>query len=122
MTVAEIERHLKQRHNLDVNIKTLYRLTRAAPIQRADLEIAGAVATILGVGLDDLFSVEAVAVDEQSEADLQVLGLADSRRMAELVARQAQRLLTEQEWAELEELVARYGQLLHAHRLRARAQ
>src|SRR5438094_39203 len=71
--------------------------------------------------LDGLFMINAVAVDDDDEAESRVLSPADSRRVAVLVGRQAQRLLTEEEWTELEELVARYGQLLHERRLRARA-
>ena len=118
LTVAELERQLKERFGLAVNPKTLYRLTQAAPIQRADLEIAGATATILGVGLDDLFAVEARSADDNGEADLRILGPADSQRMAALVDRQAHGLLRDEEWAELEKLVATYGRLLHERRVR----
>ncbi len=121
LTVAELERQIRDRYGLAVNLKTLYRLTQATPVQRADLEIAGATAAILGVGLDDLFTVNAVATDEQSEVDLRILGPEDSRRMATLIDLQAQRLLTEREWDELETLVTKYGQLLHERRLRVRA-
>jgi len=122
MTVAELERHISDRYGLAVDVETLYRLTQMAPIQRADLEIAGAVTAILGVGLDDLFRVDAVPVDGDSEEELQVLNLADSRRMAALVEQQGRHLLSDAEWAELEELTYRYGQLLHERRVRARAQ
>src|SRR5579871_6508148 len=118
MTVAELERQIKERFGLSVNVKTLYRLTQAAAVQRADLEIAGATASILGVGLDDLFTIEAYSDSDDGEADMPILGPADSRRMAALVDRQAQRLLTDEEWAELEKLVATYGRLLHERRVR----
>jgi transcriptional regulator with XRE-family HTH domain len=118
LTVAELERQIKERFGLAVNPKTLYRLTQAAPVQRADLEIAGATAAVLGVGLDDLFAVDARPADDNGEADLRILGPADSRRMAALVDRQAHGLLTDEEWAELEKLVARYGRLLHERRVR----
>ena len=57
LSVAELERQIKRRFGLSVDPKTLYRLTYAEPVQRADLEIAGAAAAVLGVGLDDLFEV-----------------------------------------------------------------
>jgi len=122
LSVAELERQIEKRYGLTVNAKTLYRLTEAAPVQRADLEIAGAIAAILKIGLDDLFAVDAVPVEEDGAAESRILGPVDSQRMATLVGRQAQRLLTESEWVELEGLVAKYGQLLHERRLRARAQ
>jgi len=121
LSVAELERRIEERYGLTINAKTLYRLTQPAPIQRADLEIAGATAAILGVGLDDLFMVTAVAADEDDEADSRVLNPEDSRRMAVLIDRQAQRLLSDEEWTELEALVATYGRLLHERRLRERA-
>ena len=40
LTVAELERQIKERFGLAVNPKTLYRLTQAAPVQRAEQEIA----------------------------------------------------------------------------------
>lgn len=117
LTVAELERQIKERFGLTVNVKTLYRLAQTAPVQRADLEIAGAAASILGVGLDDLFTVDARSNDD-SEADLQLLGPAANRRMAALVDRQAHGLLTDEEWSELEQLVATYGHVLHERRVR----
>ena len=122
LSVAELERQIKLQYGISVNAKTLYRLAQSAPIQRADLEIAGAAAAVLGVGLDDLFNVKAVSAAEGDWAETHILGLAESRRMAALVEQQTQRLLTEREWTELEELVGKYGQGLHEQRLRARAQ
>ena len=60
----------------------------------------GATAAVLGVGLDDLFAVDARPADDNGEADRRILGPADSRRMAALVDRQAHGLLTDEEWAE----------------------
>ncbi len=121
LTVAELGRQMEERYGISANAKTLYRLAQAAPVQRADLEIAGAAAAILGVGLDDLFTVEAVSVADEQGTESSVLGLVDSRRMTALVDQQAHRLLTDEEWAELRELVATYGRLLHERRLRERA-
>ncbi len=42
----------------------------SAPVQRADLEIAGAAAAILGSGLDELFTIEAhPRADDGEEMD-----------------------------------------------------
>ncbi len=57
LTVADLERQLRQRFGLTVNTKTLYRLTKPEPIQRADLEVALATAAILEITLDDLFTM-----------------------------------------------------------------
>jgi hypothetical protein len=121
LTVAELERRIARRFGLSVDPKTLYRLASTEPVQRADLEIAGAVAAVLGVGLDDLFDVHAVPVaDEESAAG--ELDPEQSRRLAELFDRQAHGTLTDSERQELEALVAEYGRRLHELRLQEIAQ
>jgi transcriptional regulator with XRE-family HTH domain len=112
MSVAELERRLRDRFGIEVNSKTLYRLAQDAPIQRADLEIAGATAALLGVGLDDLFTVRAVPVDDDVEMPAD-LSAEENMRLAELFARQAGDALTDAERRELDALVAEYGRRLH---------
>ena len=118
LTVAELERQIEERFGLSVNPKTLYRLTQTTPVQRADLEIAGATAAILDVDLGDLFAVEAVPTAPGDAADARLFGPEDNRRMAALLDWQEHYPLSEAEWTELERLVATYGQLLHERRLR----
>ncbi len=117
LTVAELERQIESRFGLAVNPKSLYRLTQATPVQRADLEIAGATAAVLGVGLDDLFTVEAVSSDDETEAA--ILGPAESKRMSALIEKQRCQLLADDEWDELEAIVATYGRQLHERRMQA---
>jgi hypothetical protein len=117
LTVAELARQLRERFGLEVNLKTLYRLAQDAPVQRADLEIAGATAALLGVGLDDLFAIEAVPVANGQSQDAMLLP-EQSRRLAALFAQQADRLLAADERRELEQLVAEYGRHEHERRLR----
>jgi hypothetical protein len=122
LSVAELERRIEQRFGLRVDPKTLYRLTHADPIQRADLEIAGAAATVLGVGLDDLFEIQASAVDEV-ESDPQFdLTPQESRRMSDLLYKQQLTGLSPDEKDELDQLVSEYGRRLHERRLRQIAQ
>jgi len=102
LTVAELERRIKERFGLSVNVKTLYRLTQAAAVRRADLEVAGATATILSVDLDDLFTVEGRPDGADNEVHAPILGPADSRRMATLTDRQDHRLLTDEEWSKMD--------------------
>ncbi len=116
LTVAELERRIERQFGLSVDPKTLYRLASAEPIQRADLEIAGAVAAVLGVGLDDLFDVHAVPIANE-EAQTTDLDPNESRRLAELFDRQAHRPLSQDEQQELYALVAEYGRRLHERRL-----
>lgn len=118
LTVAELERQIEARYGLPVDPKTLYRLASAQPIQRADLEIAGAVAAILGVGLGDLFDVHAVPVGSHDEGGATELTPDESGRLAELFDRQARGTLSRTEQDELEALVSTFGQRLHERRLR----
>ncbi len=116
LTVADLERQLRRRFGLTVNTKTLYRLTRPEPIQRADLEVALATAAILGVALDDLFTMRMLP-DDGDEAGA-ALDPAASRRLAALFDRQAARLLTADERGELERLVLDYSRLARDRELR----
>ena len=122
LSVSALERQIEERFGISVDPKTLYRLTQAAPVQRADLEIAGATAAVLGVGLDDLFRVEAIPVAGTADADEDDLPPTQSARVAELFGFQARRLLSEDERAELEALVAEYGRRLHERHVRAYAE
>ena len=129
LTVAELERRIERQFNMTVDPKTLYRLTHADPIQRADLEIAGAVAKVLDVRLDDLFDVQAtpaLASGEGNGFDLppEELDLSPdtSRRMSELFERQSRVGLTPAEQEELNRLVGENGHLLHERRIREIAQ
>jgi Cro/C1-type HTH DNA-binding domain len=121
LSVAELERLIKQRFGLTVNPKTLYRFTSSDPVQRADLEIAGAVAAVLGVSLSDLFDIQATPVSQDSEEE-SVLDSAESRRLAGLFDRQSRGVLQGYEQRELEDLVREYGRRLHEVRVREYAQ
>jgi len=118
LTVAELERRIERQFGMRVDPKTLYRLTHADPVQRADLEIAGAAATILGVGLDDLFDVQATPAAETDEAATFELSPEQSRRMSELFSRQDYVGITTTEQAELQELVNESARRLHERRIR----
>jgi hypothetical protein len=109
LSVSELMRRMQDRYGMTFDPKTLYRLAGSGPIQRADLTIAGAAAAVLGVGLDDLFQVEAISVHSPPQAQQSYLSPDQSRRLAELFDRQADGLLAEPERAELNALVAEYG-------------
>ena len=117
MSVAELERQIEQRFGLTVDAKTLYRLAHRQPIQRADMEVAGAAAAILGIGLDDLFEVQAVPIEEPEDGPDTALLPEQSRRLSELFDAQSRRGLTSDERQEIETLVADYGRRLHESRL-----
>jgi hypothetical protein len=93
-------------------------LAADAPIQRADLEVAGAIVSILDVRLDDLFDIKVDPVELADEGQNAALDPEQARRMAELFGRQATGTLLPTEQHELETLVAAYGRNLHEQRLR----
>jgi hypothetical protein len=124
LTVAELERQIEQRFGVLVDRKTLHRLTYPEPIERVDLEVTGAIAAVLGVGMGELFEIEAVALGggESGGGESGELMPEESRRLSELFDQQSRRALRESEQVELDGLVAKYGQFLRERLLRARAQ
>lgn len=119
MTTSELARAIEERLGLRVSLRTLERLTHTTPIRHADLELAGAVASVLNVELNDIFMVEATSVADDVEDKVDdILDPDQSRRMRELYDRQGQRSLTDDERTELDGLVAAYGHRLHERRMR----
>ena len=116
LTVADLARQLRRRFGLTVNAKALYRLTRPGPIRHANLEVALAAAAILGVALEDLFTMRTLPEDGDNTAP--VLDLAASRRLADLFDRRASRPLTVDERDELDRLVLDYSRLARYRELR----
>ncbi|HEY7067077.1 MAG TPA: helix-turn-helix transcriptional regulator [Chloroflexota bacterium] len=121
LTVAELERQIEQQFGVQVDPKTLYRLTYPERVQRADLEIAGAAAAVLGVSLGDLFDVQAIPVRDATGSGNELTS-AESQRLAELFERQARQALPPVDREELEGLVAEYGRRLHERLLGELAQ
>ena len=103
LTVADLERQIRQRFGLAVTARTLNRLTKPEPIQRADLEVAFATASILGVGLDDLFAMQ--MLPDEGDEPAPVLDPVASKRLADLFDIRADRPLTQAEQEELDGLV-----------------
>src|SRR5256885_7171090 len=56
LTVADLQDRIAARFGLAVDARTLERLARSDRIRRPDLEVAGAVASVLDIGLDDIFA------------------------------------------------------------------
>ena len=85
------------------------RVLRAVGYQQRDV-LAQALG--LGVGLDDIFEIQATAVDD-AETDPQFdLTRAESRRMAELLDKQGLTGLSQGEQGELEHLLSEFGRRL----------
>jgi hypothetical protein len=116
--MEKLEREVEQRFGLSVDLPALQRLTLAEPIRQADLELAAAVAAILGVALGDLFRVEATPLNDQNHAPAFDLDPEQSRRLGELLDLQDERELSPSELADLDALVAEWGRGLHEVRIR----
>jgi hypothetical protein len=111
MTVEELRRQIANRYGLAVDAATLDHLAHAHAVQRADLEIAGAAAAVMGVGLDDVFDVR-VTPAQATPPEAQ-LPPEQSRRLADLLDAQSRRDLSADEERELGALVTASGLLLH---------
>jgi transcriptional regulator with XRE-family HTH domain len=118
LSVAELGREIESRLGLSTDPKTLYRLASDAPIQRADLEVAGAIASILGISLDELFDVKIEPRVSNDDTEQSVLDADQARRLSELFDRQSTGHLLPSEQDELNALVSAYGRKLHEQRLR----
>ena len=103
LTVAELGRQIERRFGLNVDAESLTAWARDVPVQRADLQLAGAAAAVLDVSLADLFDVNAIPDLPPEES---VLDEADTQRLEELLDLQQTRPLVEAEATELQALIA----------------
>ncbi len=116
LSVRDLQQQLAVRFGLAVDVRTLDRLARADRVRRPNLEIVAAAADILDVGLDDIFAVQATAVDTDGsgiarapDGEEDYLDPGQSRRLEDLFEAQGWRALTDDERAELGALVAEWG-------------
>jgi hypothetical protein len=117
LTMEGLERAIEQRYGLSVDLLALRRLALPEPVRQADLEVAGAVAAVLGVGLGDLFRVDATPVDDRVRALAADPDDGRGRRLAELLDLRDERDLTASEQAEVEALVDEWSRRLHELRI-----
>jgi len=118
MTAPDLVREIGRQCGMTVERAALERLMQPAPIRGADMEIAGAVSKILGIGLDDLFDVRAVR-DAYDDEGGQLLSRAEERAMALLFDRQDEGTITAVEQEELDALIAIQAQRASETWLRA---
>jgi hypothetical protein len=121
LTITDLVDRIHEQYGLTVDPTSLDQLTQTAPVQRADLQVAGATAAVLGVKLDDLFMVAALPANGTDDATWDVLEPAENRRLRELFDRKLDGVITYEEWAELDALVAKHGLLQHERSMAARA-
>jgi hypothetical protein len=122
LTVADLKRQIQERYGLELDSKILDRLARPDPVQRTDLTVAGAAAKVLGVGLGDLFAIEAVPVDFSPLPEDDYLDEDQTQRMWALLDLQDERPLSADEERELRALVDEYGRRFTEYHLRAYAE
>ena len=130
LTVADLQDRIAARFGLAVDTRTLDRLARSDRVRRPDLEVAAAVASVLDIGLDDLFAVDAVPLGAEDTTDSydpaegdDILAPEQSCRLSELFDLRDRRPLTEEEQVELNALVAAWGRAVNErgiHELAAR--
>jgi hypothetical protein len=117
MTITDLEREVARQYGITAERGTLERLMQPVPIHRADMDVAGAVAKALNVGLDDLFDVRAVR-DGQGVESTDYLSPSDTQALTRLFTRQDEGLITDDEQQRLDALVAKQAQLVTEQWLR----
>jgi hypothetical protein len=122
LSVDDLGRQIAELYGITVDPRTLQELMQEAPMERADLAAAGAAAAVLGIGLDDLFSVQAWPVLLDLPEPEPLLSPEKSRRLEDLFDRQDDGTITNAETAEVEALVAEHGHLLHERNVHEYAQ
>jgi len=96
MTVIDLAREIARQYGITAERASLERLMQPVPIHRADMTVAGAVAKVLDVGLDDLFDVRAVRDGQDGEGE-EYLNQSETRILTYLFDCQGQGVITEDE-------------------------
>jgi hypothetical protein len=94
---------------VNVNQKSLYRLTSSAPLQKIDTRIIGAICQTCAVNIQD------VIVFERPKPVLQKLPNAEQKRLDELMARHNEGKLSARETSEFDELSEKAHELTMAN-------
>lgn len=127
LSVGDLQQQIAMRFELAVDVRTLNRLAHTGRVRRPDLDVAAAVADILGVGLDDIFAVEATPVNGRglgvdgsvlAGAEDDILDPDQNRRLDDLFEAQDWRTLTDDERRELRALVSEWGHRVNERALR----
>ena len=120
LSILELKRTIEDRYRLVVDLATLQSLAGSEPVEQTNLALAGAVATVLGVRLDELFTIEAVPTALDAPVD-SFLTDAQSARLAALLDQQDHAELNADETNELATLLDEYGRNFREHHLRSYA-
>ena len=120
LSILELKRTIEDRYRLVVDLATLQSFAGSEPVEQTNLALAGAVATVLGVRLDELFTIEAVPTTLDAPVD-SFLTDAQSARLTALLDQQDHAELNTSETDELADLLDEYGRLFREHHLRSYA-
>jgi len=118
LSVEDLSRQILDNYGITVDPGTLRELMQAAPVGRTDLTAVGAAAAVLGVGINDMFSVYALPELLDLPEPEPLLSPEKSRRLDELFDRQDNETITKAETAEIKALVAEIGHLIHEKSVR----
>ncbi|MDX1950822.1 MAG: hypothetical protein SFY81_01490 [Verrucomicrobiota bacterium] len=108
LNISDLHERLKAA-GLNVNPKSLYRLTTLKPIQKIDTRIVGAICETCDV------SIEEVIAFEKPKPVLEKLTIAEQKRLDELMTSHSERELSRDELRELDELSEKAHQLTMAN-------
>lgn len=105
LSLTDLQRAMEERYGRAVDVDALQSLAGSEPVEHTDIALAGAIAAVLGIKLDDLFTVE---LDGDAASSSDTAGFPDEQpaaRLRELLDRQIQDGFTAAEQRELEALV-----------------
>lgn len=108
LKVSDLHEKLKAA-GINVNQKSLYRLTTTEPLQKIDSRIVGAICQTCAVGIQDVITFE------QPKAVLQKLSNPEQKRLDELMTRHNEGKLNAVEMREFDELSEKAHQLTMAN-------
>jgi hypothetical protein len=105
LTIADLQHQIEQQFGLAVDAEALRRLTGPDAAHQADLTVAAAATRTLGVGLDDLFTVDAGTAEDDLSVMQAYVGDPAPGQIRALLDLQIERELNENEQRELKALV-----------------
>ena len=108
IAIPELRRQMK-RLGVPVNIKSLYRLISAEPVQKIDLRIVGAICQTCHVGIQDVIDFS------RPKPSFQRLETQAQKRLDELMSKNNEGTLTASERKEFNALAERAHQLTMAN-------
>lgn len=108
LNISDLHEKLKAA-GVNVNQKSLYRLTTSKPLQKIDTRIVGAICQTCAVGIQDVITFQ------QPKPVLQKLTNSEQKRLDDLMTQHSERKLNAGEMREFDELSEKAHQLTMAN-------